>query len=187
MDKLRKAATIYNNLINKEIKIVIGRKGKKTDLYIDFSVEDFYHLVGFHYLKDLRNIARMSSKIAFEKILNDEITISMLEKSKYFNQIEDRIECILLFSKVATNVSSVYKFRRVEYSFSKINWEYLITFPTEISNAYLFLRELRKNPNHFICVSTFENTGYERNQIKYTLLEVYLIDENQERLLYKYK
>lgn len=186
MDKLQLAINSYNKLIGKEIKLVIGRKGKKSNIYIDFYIEDFYHLIGYHHLKDLTSISRLSAKIAFRKTINGKITLDMLKKSVYFNDIEDRIDCIILFYKMFSDSNLVFKFRSNSFGkkFSKIKWNYLILFPTNNLNGYLFLQEIRKKPGHFACISTFENVGYEKNHIRYVVLEAYLVNGNQEKELY---
>lgn len=50
-DILLMAAQAYKNLIAVEYHIVLGRKGNTFDLNIVFMPENFYHLAGFHKLK----------------------------------------------------------------------------------------------------------------------------------------
>ena len=54
MDKLQKCAKAFENLLEIQYRIIIGRKGKTVELVIGFSKLDFHHLMGLGKLKDLR-------------------------------------------------------------------------------------------------------------------------------------
>ena len=54
MDKLLKCAKAFENLLDIQYRIIIGRKGKTVELVIGFSKLDFHHLMGLGKLKDLR-------------------------------------------------------------------------------------------------------------------------------------
>ena len=66
MDKLQKRAFSFRKLLDYEYKITLGRKGKKTELVINFEKTDFPHLIGLHKLTDVLN-----SNIATEKLFDD--------------------------------------------------------------------------------------------------------------------
>lgn len=46
MDKLQKCAKAFENLLEIQYRIIIGRKGKTAELVIGFSKLDFHHLMG---------------------------------------------------------------------------------------------------------------------------------------------
>ena len=64
MNKLQERAFSFKKLIDYEYKIVLGRKGKKTELVINFEKTDFPHLIGLHKLTDVLN-----GNIATEKTI----------------------------------------------------------------------------------------------------------------------
>ena len=67
MDKLQKCAKAFENLLEIQYRIIIGRKGKTAELVIGFSKLDFHHLMGLGKLKDLR-IAKQNRGSVFDEI-----------------------------------------------------------------------------------------------------------------------
>lgn len=68
MDKLTSCACAFENLLDIQYRIIIGRKGKSTELLVGFSKLDFHHLMGLGKLKDLR-IATQNRSVVFDNIL----------------------------------------------------------------------------------------------------------------------
>ncbi len=89
MDKLLLCAKSFENLLGTQYHIIIGRKGKSVELWIEFKGMDFHHLMGLGKLKDLR-ISRQNRQEVFSGILNGTITYDIIAKSRYFAQIENR-------------------------------------------------------------------------------------------------
>lgn len=46
MDRLTNCVHAFEKLLDIQYRIIIGRKGKTTELYIRFSKHDFHHLMG---------------------------------------------------------------------------------------------------------------------------------------------
>lgn len=88
-DKLRKTAEGFRSLLDTQCHIIIGRKGKSTDLIIEFKPIDFHHLMGLGKLKNLR-IATPNRESVFSGILNGTITYPFICRSRYIKQIENR-------------------------------------------------------------------------------------------------
>lgn len=74
MDKLQKCAKAFENLLEIQYRIIIGRKGKTTELVIGFSKLDFHHLMGLGKLKDLR-IAKQNRGSVFDEIITGIMTL----------------------------------------------------------------------------------------------------------------
>ena len=91
MDKLQERAVSFKHLLDYEYKIVLGRKGKKSELIINFEKTDFPHLIGLHKLTDVLN-----GNIATEKLFNDclsgKISYNLISKSRFFNKLGNRFE-----------------------------------------------------------------------------------------------
>ena len=73
MDKLQKCAKAFENLLEIQYRIIIGRKGKTAELVIGFSKLDFHHLMGLGKLKDLR-IAKQNRGSVFDEIITGIMT-----------------------------------------------------------------------------------------------------------------
>lgn len=74
MDKLQKCAKAFENLLEIQYRIIIGRKGKTVELVIGFSKLDFHHLMGLGKLKDLR-IAKQNRGSVFDEIITGIMTL----------------------------------------------------------------------------------------------------------------
>ena len=74
MDKLQKCAKAFENLLEIQYRIIIGRKGKTVELVIGFSKLDFHHLMGLGKLKDLR-IAKQNRGSVFDEIIAGIMTL----------------------------------------------------------------------------------------------------------------
>lgn len=184
-DLLYEAAMVYKEMQEYKLSLTIGRKGKSENIEIIFDDSDFHHLVGLHKLQDINQVYKNNAKIVYEKILNEEIRYSDIEKSSFIDQIEDRLIIVGSFKTIFRNPSTVFKFRKVVIRHSRIRWKYLLEFDYENGTpAYLFLDEYRLKPGNHVCVSNFnKGTDYGLQQIKYTLLQIvatHLSTENKE-------
>lgn len=86
-DILLMAAQAYKNLIAVEYHIVLGRKGNTFDLNIVFMPENFYHLAGFHKLKQRYSFQQRTSTWILEHILNGTVTSDVIASDKNFFDI----------------------------------------------------------------------------------------------------
>jgi hypothetical protein len=97
MDLLFECVKSFEELLNIEYNITIGRKGKSANLCIEFKKIDFHHLMGLGKLKDLR-IASQNRENVFDEILAGKITYEIISKSRYIQQIQyDKLNPLPLF------------------------------------------------------------------------------------------
>lgn len=73
MDKLQKCAKAFENLLEIQYRIIIGRKGKTVELVIGFSKLDFHHLMGLGKLntmlyKEKRNMATGEIAVQYDRL-----------------------------------------------------------------------------------------------------------------------
>ena len=54
MDHLLECAEAFEQLLDVQYHIVLGRKNRLTELTLRFDPTEFHHLVGLHKLRDLR-------------------------------------------------------------------------------------------------------------------------------------
>ena len=66
------AANSWKDLINYEYLITYGYKNKLYNIKLSFHPEEFYHLAGFQYLKDL-NLPRYNSRVILDRIIEGKI------------------------------------------------------------------------------------------------------------------
>ena len=84
MDHLLECAEAFEQLLDVQYHIVLGRKNRLTELTLRFDPTEFHHLVGLHKLRDLR-LARGN------QILSKTICMEDIKKSRYFPEIQDRM------------------------------------------------------------------------------------------------
>lgn len=64
---LQRCFDAYDELLEIEYVITIGRRNEERKLEIKFEKEAFKHILGLHYLKDIRDLHN-SSSIIFDSI-----------------------------------------------------------------------------------------------------------------------
>lgn len=171
MDELQACAIAFKNLLTIKYHIIIGRKGKSKDLTISFEAVEFHHLVGLHKLKDLR-LARANREKTFYKILSGSITLDDIKKSRYFYNIQKRLEPFQQIESLFDKNDLIFRYNNRLQSFSLIEAEYLLSTPHKCTDVYIFL-DKKENANHFFCRSFFpkEDKDYTKGQAVYTLLK----------------
>ena len=120
MDKLQKCAKAFENLLEIQYRIIIGRKGKTVELVIGFSKLDFHHLMGLGKLKDLR-IAKQNRGSVFDEIITGITTYETLTKSRYLAQIENRFEPLALVEQLLDDNRLVFRYNTKLNQFSCYN------------------------------------------------------------------
>jgi hypothetical protein len=170
MDKLQECAKAFEKLLDKKYHIIVGRKGKTIDIALAFEVEDFHHLMGLHKLKDIEALAGKRGKV-YRDALSGRISLSSLEKSTHFSQIENRIEPFSDLEKILDDNRLVFRYNEKAHSFSRIQAEFLLSTPYMAHEIYVFL-DRKDVEEQFFCRSFFpkENKDYTVGQPAYTLL-----------------
>ncbi len=149
-DPLILAAKSYEKLINKNFDITIDTKdGNTKTIQVHFKKDNFYHLIGFHYLKDLPQLNTRHNKKnkIFNNVLQGTITYNSLKSSSHFdNKIDDRVNYFhnidkLLFEKVildfdACNVSLKTNLKCDYMFFKNKNGKYMHLSLAQDKNHY---------------------------------------------------
>lgn len=134
MDKLAVCARAFKNLLDMQYRVIIGRKGRSTELRIGFSKLDFHHLMGLGKLKDLR-IATKNRSIVFDDILAGKTTYGTISKSRYIHLIENRFQPLAHIENLFDDNRLVFRYNAKINPFSLIEADYLL-----YSRAYLFAK-----------------------------------------------
>lgn len=169
MDKLKKTAIAYENLLGTKYKFTLGRKGKTSHIELVFSEWDYHHLMGLGKLKDLR-ISRENRKIVFQNILLGKITYEQISKSRYFNEIKSRFIFMERIEEILDSDEIIFKYHAKQNIYSRIEADYLLSTPYQEDVIYLFISELENSK--FFCRSFFpkSNKDYTQNQPTYKIL-----------------
>lgn len=68
-DLLLTAAKKYESLLESQLIILVGRKGKSENIFIDFKAFNFYHLAGLHKLRDIQALRGYNTSCILKRIL----------------------------------------------------------------------------------------------------------------------
>lgn len=171
MDGLLTCAKAFEDLLPVKYHIIIGRKGKSVDLTVSFEAVEFHHLVGLHKLHDLR-LSRASREKVFSQILSGQITLDDIKKSRYFCNIQNRLEPFQKIEALFDKNDLVFRYNRKLQALSLIEAEYLLSTPHEYTDVYIFL-DKKDEAGNFFCRSFFpkEDRDYTKGQAVYTLLK----------------
>ena len=72
-DILSSATLAFEAILKYKYHVTLGKKGKATEINIQFSPDNFFHLAGFQHLK--QKYWSCSDKKVFSKILSHEISV----------------------------------------------------------------------------------------------------------------
>ena len=171
MDYLQICAKAFEKLLDVQYHIVLGRKGKLVNLNILFEPKEFHHLVGLHKLHDLR-LARGNREKIFYEILAGKISMEDLKKSRYYSEIQKRLEPFYRIENIFDSNKVVFQYNSKLQTFSLIEAEYLLSTPYENTDIYIFL-DRQAGTDFFFCRSFFQKElkDYTKGQAVYTLLK----------------
>lgn len=169
MDLIYKAAKKFNRLLGIKYEIVLGKKGKTVSFNLLFSKMEFYHLAGFQYLTDIRELKNDRTKL-FDRILADSIFRDKLQNSVFFTKIAERIRHLANLESIIDSNKTIFKYNEKERPFSKIKADFLLKNMEESTNLFLFLA-CRLETECF-CRSFFadDKIDYAENQMSMSLL-----------------
>lgn len=175
----------FKKLLNVEYLFVLGHKGKLYELKISFLKSHLYHLMGFQYLEDLRQIHLDREKI-FDKIESRKITKEYIESSSFYSKIEKRIDFLPNLESIFDSNDTIFKYNSKENRFSVIKAEYLLENTIEETKTFVFLD--KSSDSNYFCRSFFpiDKTDYSKGQMKWTLVFKKKIntETNEENVLY---
>ncbi len=103
MNLLKKCADVYKKYVGCNYTFILDCG---ISIEVEFRSEYFYHLAGLHYLTDIvqvnRNRLNNSPANIFKRILNDKINDTLVEKSKFYAKIQDRLIYLSDFDDLMT-------------------------------------------------------------------------------------
>ncbi len=176
MNLLKQSALAWKSILDYKYHLVYGYKKRLFHIYLTFSSEDYPHLAGFQYLKDI-SLPNYSSKKIIDKIIEEKIPFEKVQKSASYNDmIKPRLEAIIHLKDALDNEFNLFSFIPYVYPFSTtIHADYLISSHF-LSKNYYFIIQSNSQGNSFddfLCCSAFQKgeRNYEINQRLLKLLK----------------
>lgn len=176
MDILQQSASAWKELTEYQYKFLYGYKKTLYPINLMFSFENYPHLAGFQYLKDL-SLPNYSSAKIVERILEGKITFEQIQKAvQYEEMVKPRLEALIHLKDSLDNDFKFYSFLPRMYPFiTNIKADYLIVSHV-VLDSYVFI--IHTSPKgaakcDFLCCSAFSKgeRDYEMNQRKRVLLK----------------
>ena len=170
-DILYQAASVWNEMTEYKYKITYGYKKKLYHINLSFSPEDFPHLAGFQYLKDL-SLPRYNSRKIIPRIIDHTISLESIQKSQQYGQmVLPRLEALVRLKKTLDSDFMLFSFFPYMYQFyTQIKADFLIPATPDIV-SFLFIIQPQPNrnvasDNDYLCCSAFKQEihNYEINQ-----------------------
>ena len=167
MDLLQQAADSYSNMLNYEYCITVGKNGKLTSYILQFTEDEFKHVAGLHKLKNLDEIRRSSSKKLLDDISQSTLTLSDIQNSREYPQIEKRLRNMSYLEYYLDNATSFYNWDiEKAAAFSRIKANIMLPYKSQINNnemAYVFFKH--KNNNILQLTDYFTETAKVENTV----------------------
>lgn len=187
-DILTESAMAWDRLCRSRFRITYGFKCKLHAVEIAFAVEDYYHLAGFHYARDVMSNFRGHGR-ALRLVLDGKITIDRLKMSgNYEAMIKPRLLALCRLEDALESNFCLLSFDRSRYPFATdIKANYIIASHLD-GVYYAFIVGLSNNEEAYKCCSIFQqgSRDYTVHQTKFAVLktEKYDVTSGQWTVLY---
>lgn len=176
MNLLQQSALAWKEITKYRYLFTYGYKKKLYPINLTFSLEDYPHLAGFQYTKDISLPNYTSAKIV-NRILEGKIPFEKVQKAtQYEEMIKPRLETLIYLKNSLDNEFTLYSYVPRMYPFiTNIKADYLFASHINI-DSFIFI--IRSTPQgeakcNFLCCSLFEkgDRDYEANQRPLALLK----------------
>ena len=157
---IQSAARSYQKLFDYEYQftVVRNRNMQPIDIYIRFDKSTFHHLCGLHKLKDIEVIRREKRESVFDKIISGTYSDQLFQKSVWYGEILDRIDCLEHLEAILDDKDTVFKFNTSANRKYKIEADYIIK--NELQGIHYYFLVSQKNTEDFF----FGRSCFTRNQ-----------------------
>lgn len=155
---LKSAALSFNNLLDIEYKIIVGRKGIITEIIVEFRKENFFHLVGLQKLNDINYPTENKEKV-FDLIIEDKITEDFISKSsKYEVANIERITPFIKIEEIMDSNNLVFKFNRSQSNWTSMDCKFILENIDNEESIYIFIDGNYELKQKMFCRSFFLKT-----------------------------
>lgn len=155
-DLLKQSAKAYSALMPYRYHFTLGHKGRITPLVIEFPVEAYHHLAGFHKI----GFAQLNNKRkALSAILSGVVTAEQVARAGYC--LVDRWQGICHLQAMLEENKAVFRYRGHERADSNIVADYLLV---DVQTIFFVAAD------HPASIFGQKGQNYERNCPKLTTL-----------------
>ena len=117
MNLLQKSARAWKEIIEYRYLFVYGYKKQLYPINLIFSLNEYPHLAGFQYAKDIALPNYSSAKIA-DRVIEGKISFDTLKKAtQYKDMIKPRLEALIHLKESLDNEFNLYSFMPRMYPF----------------------------------------------------------------------
>ena len=169
---LKSAALSFNNLLDIEYKIIVGRKGIITEIIVEFRKENFFHLVGLQKLNDINYPTENKEKV-FDLIIEDKITEDFISKSRKYEVANiERITPFVKIEEIMDSNNLVFKFNRSQSNWTSMDCKFILENIDNEESIYIFIDGNYELKQKMFCRSFFLKTqkDFTRGNTKMALL-----------------
>jgi hypothetical protein len=196
MDKIYEAAAKYVALSNYEYEFVLSQNRRCRKIKISFHDEDFYHLAGLQYVREI-DIPRNRKKTLDDIVIKHKITDDILMKSSSYQNplpdkdIKSRIDLLRFLEEYidTDNIIRIFNTRNSAKLSSQINADYIIEsqLKGDPNVVYIFLKHRIEEPDYCCVVSFFKkgNAVYG-GDILYWMRKTKILGD-EVKVLYQHK
>ncbi|MCD8177853.1 MAG: PBECR4 domain-containing protein [Tannerellaceae bacterium] len=175
-DILYQAASVRNELTEYSYIFTYGYKKQLYTVNLTFSPEDFPHLAGFQYLRDLA-LPKYNPQKTVKRILDCKITFDQIVKGEQYEiSVKPRLEALTRLKNIIENDFSFFSYMPCMYPFTTmIKADYLISSRLDMI-SYVFIIKSDSDGStkcDYLCCSAFTkgDRDYECNQRTRTILK----------------
>lgn len=175
-DVLYQAALVWKTLTEYSYVLTYGYKKQLRSVNLTFSMEDFPHLAGFQYLKDL-TLPRYNAGKVVGKILERKINHEQISKGvQYTEMVKPRLEALVRLKDILENDFRLFSYMPRMYPFTTtIKADYLISSHLDFVNFVFIIQSSSTGSARcdYLCCSAFTKgeRDYETNQRTRILLK----------------
>ena len=175
MDLLEQAIAAAKELMKARYVLHIQRGTENKTIYLKFYKRAFYHLFGFHKIKEIDTLfAKKRKSIAFRAISSNNKLLEAITRSSSFKQIESRLVCLCLFEKVMgmENVELFKKLGTIGTIPTLIAFDYLLS--VTYGNNRLFYFFVKENESECAPISLFidNRLSYEIKHQRWDVIRI---------------
>ena len=173
MNLLKKCAEVFEKYIGYNYTFTLDCK---LSITVEFRAAHFYHLAGLQYLTDIVQVDKSrqnnSTSRIYKKIIKNKITQELIEKSGFYNKIEERLMYLSDLGKVISS-KFIIDFDYTKVPKTKILSKYLLYKQYENGYAILGLRYNEKKDVYIPETFIVEHSDYYiKNQNSYNIINI---------------
>ena len=176
MNLLQQSAIAWKELTEYSYLFTYGYKKKLFTINLTFSLDDYPHLAGFQYMKDL-SLPNYTSAKLINRNLEGKISFKNIQKAaQYETLIKPRLKALIHLKESLDNPFVLLSYLPKMYPFyTNIKANYLISSHINFT-SYIFIIQSNKLSSFkcdYLCCSLFEKgeRDYNTNQKTLTILK----------------